>query len=253
MFITKEYKDFISPIYKKNMDFSKFATEKLTNATTNKSYTATYNAHLSQFADDNGVIHEDKIPAIMEYITTSNRRHSTKNCMLVILTRMMLYAGIDKSLMTDVKHQFNSTPKVMPSIGSEIDQYIERLFKCGNLKSFVLNTILYNYDIEESELRGLEIVNRQPTIRCTGIFVRPNYVTIQSKNYPQFRTHGIKKVRLHSARCREFFESMVGKQLLEDGESITDYTMNGLSKSDYETALLNELVGTKRSEYLKYR
>jgi len=235
------------------MDFSKFSTDKLTNATTKKSYTATYNAHLSQFADDNGVIHEDKIPEIMEYITTSNRRQSTKNCMLVILTRMMLYAGIDKSLMTNVKQQFNSAPIKMPTLRHEIEQYIERLFKCGNMKSYVLNTILYNYDIDEAELRGLEIINEQPSIRSTGIYVRPNYVTIQSKNYPQFKTHGIKKLRLHSSRSREFFESIVGKQLLEDGEKITDYTMNGLSKNDYETALLDDLVGTKRSEYLKYR
>jgi hypothetical protein len=235
------------------MDFSKFANDKLTNVTTKKSYTATYNAHLSQFANEDGVITEEQIPAVMEYITTSNRRQSTKNCMLVILTRMMLYSGIDKSLTTDVKQQFSSAPLPMPSRRHEIEQYIERLFKCGDMKSYVINYIMFGHDVSEDELRSLVVSDKQPTIRCIGIFVRPNYVTIQSKDYPQFNTHGIKKIRIHSARCRDILKEYIGRTLIDDMCDITDFLMNGLSEEDYSTEFLNGLTGVKRTEYLKYR
>jgi len=234
------------------MDFKKFADEKLTNSTTKKSYTATYNSHLSQFENDDAVITEEQIPKIMEYIKNSNRRQSTKNCMLVILTRMMLHNGIEKSLTTDIKQQFNSISP-QPSVRSEIEKYIERLYKCGNIKSYVINTILFNHDVSEEEMKELFVVDSHPTIRDSGVYVRPNYVTIQSKHYPQFKTHGMKKIRIHSSRCRDFLEQNVNKLLLDVDDSISNYTMNGMTKQEYEDNFLDGLTGSKRSEYLKYR
>lgn len=234
------------------MDYKKFAEANLRTPSTLKSYNATYNAHLRPYENGEEKINIDVIPQILNYVKHSNRRQSTKNSIIVLLCRMMIFSGISHEDVMTLKHQFNDTDKTDNSRKTDIEKFIEGEFKRGRMKSYVINFLSYNYDLNESELKTLTISNKSPTTRDVGIFVRPNYVSIQSKNYNGFDKYGMKKIRIFQKRIVPYLKEHIGETLISDNESETQYLFQNLTHDDYATVFTDGLCGSKLSEYSKY-
>ena len=236
------------------MNYTNFADDQLKSASTRRSYNATYNAHLKQFENEDGVIPQDKIPDILDYVKYSNRRQSTKNTIIVLLGRLMIYGGVDPKDVTIVKQRFsNNSEETINETKEKIEKYIERQIRNGEMKSFVINTLLFNHDLTENELKTLTISTDVPTSRDSGIFIRPNYISIQSKFYDGFKKYGMKKMRLFSKRFLDYLNENVGKTLMDGSDVLTDFTYNGMSKQEYENAFTSDLTGTRLIEYNKYK
>ena len=236
------------------MDYTKFADDQLKSKSTRRSYNATYNAHLKQFENEDGVILQDKIPDILDYVKYSNRRQSTKNTIIVLLGRLMIYGGVDPKDVTIVKQRFsNDSDETTNETKEKIEKFIERQIRNGEMKSFVINTLLFNHDLTETELKSLIISTDIPTSRDSGIFIRPNYISIQSKFYDGFKKYGMKKMRLFSKRFLDYLKDNVGKTIMEDNDVLTDFTYNGFTKQQYEDAFTSDLTGTRLIEYNKYK
>ena len=236
------------------MNYISFAENQLKSPSTRKSYNATFNAHLKQFENDNAVIPADKLPEILDYVKHSNRRLSTKNTIIVLLGRLMLYAGISPAEVTKLKQKFNNdSDETTNELKVKIEKYIERQFRNGEMKKFVVNFLIFNYDLSENELKSLTISTAVPSSRATGIFLRPNYIAIQSKYYDGFSKYGMKKIRIFSKRFTEYLAENVGSTLMADNDLLTDYTMNGMSRDEYEDAFVSDLTGSRLIDYNKYR
>ena len=236
------------------MNYISFADNQLKSPSTRKSYNATFNAHLKQFENDNAVIPADKLPEILDYVKHSNRRLSTKNTIIVLLGRLMLYAGISPAEVTKLKQKFNNdSDETTNELKVKIEKYIERQFRNGEMKKFVINFLIFNYDLSENELKTLTISTAVPSSRATGIFLRPNYIAIQSKYYDGFSKYGMKKIRIFSKRFTEYLAENVGSTLMADNDLLTDYTMNGMSRDEYEDAFVSDLTGSRLIDYNKYR
>lgn len=236
------------------MNYISFAENQLKSPSTRKSYNATFNAHLKQFENDNAVIPADKLPEILDYVKHSNRRLSTKNTIIVLLGRLMLYAGISPAEVTKLKQKFNNdSDETTNELKVKIEKYIERQFRNGEMKKFVVNFLIFNYDLSENELKTLTISTAVPSSRATGIFLRPNYIAIQSKYYDGFSKYGMKKIRIFSKRFTEYLAENVGSTLMADNDLLTDYTMNGMSRDEYEDAFVSDLTGSRLIDYNKYR
>ncbi len=236
------------------MNYVSFADKNLKSPSTLRSYNATYNAHLKQFENDKSVIPADKLPDILDYVKHSNRRLSTKNTIIVLLGRLMIFAGISPTDVTKLKQTFNNNAdETTNEMKQKIEKYIERQFRNGDMKSFVINFLLFNYDLSEIELKSLTISNEIPNSRATGVFMRPNYISIQSKNYDGYGKYGMKKIRIFSKRFTEYLNGKIGETIMDDNDLLTDYTMNGMSRDEYEDAFVSDLTGTRLIEYNKYR
>ena len=236
------------------MNYISFAENQLKSPSTRKSYNATFNAHLKQFENDKAVIPADKLPEILDYVKHSNRRLSTKNTIIVLLGRLMLYAGISPAEVTKLKQKFNNdSDETTNELKVKIEKYIERQFRNGEMKKFVINFLIFNYDLSENELKSLTISTAVPSSRATGIFLRPNYIAIQSKYYDGFSKYGMKKIRIFSKRFTEYLAENVGSTLMADNDLLTDYTMNGMSRDEYEDAFVSDLTGSRLIDYNKYR
>ena len=236
------------------MNYISFAENQLKSPSTRKSYNATFNAHLKQFENDKAVIPADKLPEILDYVKHSNRRLSTKNTIIVLLGRLMLYAGISPAEVTKLKQKFNNdSDETTNELKVKIEKYIERQFRNGEMKKFVVNFLIFNYDLSENELKTLTISTAVPSSRATGIFLRPNYIAIQSKYYDGFSKYGMKKIRIFSKRFTEYLAENVGSTLMTDNDLLTDYTMNGMSRDEYEDAFVSDLTGSRLIDYNKYR
>ena len=236
------------------MNYILFSTEKLKSPSTLRSYNATYNAHLKQFENEKSVIPAEKLPEILDYVKHSNRRLSTKNTIIVLLGRLMLFAGISPTDVTKLKQTFNNNAdETTNEMKQKIEKYIERQFRNGDMKSFVINFLLFNYDLTENELKTLTITNEIPNSRATGIFMRPNYIAIQSKFYDGFSKYGMKKIRIFSKRFTEYLNGKIGETIMDDNDVLTDYTMNGMSRDEYEDAFVSDLTGSRLIDYTKYR
>ena len=236
------------------MNYISFAENQLKSPSTRKSYNATFNAHLKQFENDKAVIPADKLPEILDYVKHSNRRLSTKNTIIVLLGRLMLYAGISPAEVTKLKQKFNNdSDETTNELKVKIEKYIERQFRNGEMKKFVVNFLIFNYDLSENELKTLTISTAVPSSRATGIFLRPNYIAIQSKYYDGFSKYGMKKIRIFSKRFTEYLAENVGSTLMADNDLLTDYTMNGMSRDEYEDAFVSDLTGSRLIDYNKYR
>jgi len=236
------------------MNYISFAENQLKSPSTRKSYNATFNAHLKQFENDKAVIPADKLPEILDYVKHSNRRLSTKNTIIVLLGRLMLYAGISPAEVTKLKQRFNNdSDETTNELKVKIEKYIERQFRNGEMKKFVINFLIFNYDLSENELKTLTISTAIPNSRATGIFLRPNYIAIQSKYYDGFSKYGMKKIRIFSKRFTEYLTENVGSTLMADNDLLTDYTMNGMSRDEYEDAFVSDLTGSRLIDYNKYR
>lgn len=236
------------------MNYISFAENQLKSPSTRKSYNATFNAHLKQFENDKAVIPADKLPEILDYVKHSNRRLSTKNTIIVLLGRLMLYAGISPAEVTKLKQKFNNdSDETTNELKVKIEKYIERQFRNGEMKKFVINFLIFNYDLSENELKTLTISTAVPSSRATGIFLRPNYIAIQSKYYDGFSKYGMKKIRIFSKRFTEYLAENVGSTLMADNDLLTDYTMNGMSRDEYEDAFVSDLTGSRLIDYNKYR
>ena len=236
------------------MNYISFAENQLKSPSTRKSYNATFNAHLKQFENDKAVIPADKLPEILDYVKHSNRRLSTKNTIIVLLGRLMLYAGISPAEVTKLKQKFNNdSDETTNELKVKIEKYIERQFRNGEMKKFVVNFLIFNYDLSENELKTLTISTAVPSSRATGIFLRPNYIAIQSKYYDGFSKYGMKKIRLFSKRFTEYLAENVGSTLMADNDLLTDYTLNGMSRDEYEDAFVSDLTGSRLIDYNKYR
>ena len=236
------------------MNYISFAENQLKSPSTRKSYNATFNAHLKQFENDKAVIPADKLPEILDYVKHSNRRLSTKNTIIVLLGRLMLYAGISPAEVTKLKQKFNNdSDETTNELKVKIEKYIERQFRNGEMKKFVVNFLIFNYDLSENELKSLTISTAVPSSRATGIFLRPNYIAIQSKYYDGFSKYGMKKIRIFSKRFTEYLAENVGSTLMADNDLLTDYTMNGMSRDEYEDAFVSDLTGSRLIDYNKYR
>jgi hypothetical protein len=236
------------------MNYILFSTEKLKSPSTLRSYNATYNAHLKQFENEKSVIPAEKLPEILDYVKHSNRRLSTKNTIIVLLGRLMLFAGISPTDVTKLKQTFNNdADETTNEMKQKIEKYIERQFRNGDMKSFVINFLLFNYDLTENELKTLTISKEIPNSRATGIFMRPNYIAIQSKFYDGFSKYGMKKIRIFSKRFTEYLNGKIGETIMDDNDLLTDYTMNGMSRDEYEDAFVSDLTGSRLIDYNKYR
>ena len=236
------------------MNYILFSTEKLKSPSTLRSYNATYNAHLKQFENEKSVIPAEKLPDILDYVKHSNRRLSTKNTIIVLLGRLMLFAGISPTDVTKLKQTFNNdADETTNEMKQKIEKYIERQFRNGDMKSFVINFLLFNYDLTENELKTLTISKEIPNSRATGIFMRPNYIAIQSKFYDGFSKYGMKKIRIFSKRFTEYLNGKIGETIMDDNDLLTDYTMNGMSRDEYEDAFVSDLTGSRLIDYTKYR
>lgn len=236
------------------MNYVSFADEQLKSPSTRKSYNATYNAHLKQFENDDAVIPAEKIAEILDYVKYSNRRLSTKNTIIVLLGRLMLFAGISPTEVTKLKQKFNNdSDETTNEMKNKIEKYIERQFRNGEMKKYVINFLLFNYDLTENELKTLTISNEVPNSRASGIFLRPNYIAIQSKYYDGFSKYGMKKIRIFSKRFTEYLNGKIGETIMDDNDVLTDYTMNGMSRDAYEDAFVSDLTGSRLIDYNKYR
>ena len=236
------------------MNYNNFADDQLKSKSTRRSYNATYNAHLKQFENEDGVIPQDKITDILDYVKYSNRRQSTKNTIIVLLGRLMLFAGIDPKDVTIVKQRFsNDSDETTNETKEKIEKYIERQIRNGEMKSFVINTLLFNHDLTENELKTLTISTDVPSSRDSGIYIRPNYISIQSKFYDGFKKYGMKKIRIFSKRFLEYLKENVGKTLMNDNDVLTDFTFNGMSQTQYADVFTSDLTGTRLIEYNKYK
>ena len=136
---------------------------------------------------------------------------------------------------------------------NKIEKYIERQFRNGEMKKYVINFLLFNYDLTENELKTLTISNEVPNSRASGIFLRPNYIAIQSKYYDGFSKYGMKKIRIFSKRFTEYLNGKIGETIMDDNDVLTDYTMNGMSRDAYEDAFVSDLNGSRLIDYNKYR
>lgn len=239
-----------------HMNFDEYI-KSVSKPQTIKTYKSIYKNHLSQFANENGVIPVSKQKQILDYIDTLDKSPSTKKAIVSLLINLTKSTPKVQKVFQNVQAKFHEEKqklqfqalskkiKDLPSV-EMLTLYLDNMYIDEKWIHYIVNYLLINYNVRNMDL-NVKIIKFKKDAKAGGnyLIVRKKDILYVRKDYKTHAVYGDKEIVINSKKFRNAVENLDSEFLLPQNNNLArdvkKYTYDKHTESDYLKIILSAL------------